>query len=290
MPGNFNWLVARPIAHRGLHDAARGIVENSLAAARAAVAGHYAIECDVQLSADGEAVVFHDDTLDRLTEARGRLDARPLAELTRLTLRGSGETMPAFSRLLETVAGRAPLAVELKSRFDGDLSLARRVAELVAGYDGPLALEGFDPDPIAFLRAEGAALGVGRVPLGMVAQARYDADEWPELPEPRRAELEHWLHFSAHAAGLFVLQCRGLAARRRRAVSRGAEAAGHCLDRALRRAGASRRAVGGSDCFRGLLALTTSSRRPVERGAHNNSRSLGAQPVARKARPVGPLR
>ena len=196
MTGDFGWLVARPIAHRGLHDAAKGIVENSLAAARAAIAGNYAIECDVQLSADGDAVVFHDDALDRLTGARGRVDARPLAELTRLTLRGSSETLPPFSRLLETVAGRAPLVVELKSRFDGDLSLARRVAELVAGYDGPLAVESFDPDPIAFLRAQGAALGVGHVPLGMVAQARYDADEWPDLPEPRRAELEHWLHFS----------------------------------------------------------------------------------------------
>ena len=76
------------------------------------------------------------------------------------------------------------------------MALARRVAELFAGYDGPLALESFDPDPIAFLRAEGAALGVGHVPLGMVAQARYDANEWPELPEARRAELAQWLHFS----------------------------------------------------------------------------------------------
>jgi glycerophosphoryl diester phosphodiesterase len=196
MSGDFGWLVARPIAHRGLHDAAKGIVENSLAAARAAVAGRYAIECDVQLSADGEAVVFHDDTLERLTGAPGRLGARTLAELTRLTLLGGAETLPPLARLLETVAGRAPLVVELKSRFDGDLSLARRVAELVAGYGGPLALESFDPGPIAFLRAEGPALGVGHIPLGMVAQARYDADEWRELPAPRRAELEHWLHFS----------------------------------------------------------------------------------------------
>ncbi|MGC1863882.1 MAG: glycerophosphodiester phosphodiesterase family protein, partial [Methylocystis sp.] len=60
MADDFSWLIERPIAHRGLHDAANGIVENSLAAARAAVAGNYAIECDVQLSADGEAVVFHD--------------------------------------------------------------------------------------------------------------------------------------------------------------------------------------------------------------------------------------
>jgi glycerophosphoryl diester phosphodiesterase len=66
------WLTARPIAHRGLHDRARGVIENSLAAADAAVAGAYAIECDVQISRDGEAIVFHDETLERLTTAQGR--------------------------------------------------------------------------------------------------------------------------------------------------------------------------------------------------------------------------
>jgi glycerophosphoryl diester phosphodiesterase len=197
MKDNFSWLVARPIAHRGLHDEAGGVIENSLGAALAAVAKNYAIECDAQLSADGEAMVFHDDTLDRLTDARGRLDAMTARELARLTLRGSGETLPTLSQLLDTVAGRVPLVVELKSRFDGGLSLARRVAQLVAGYDGPLALESFDPDPIAFLRAHGAALGVGHVPLGMVAQARYDADDWPDLPAARRADLAKWLHFSS---------------------------------------------------------------------------------------------
>ena len=76
-----SWLTARPIAHRGLHDAARGVVENTLPAFEAAVAGNYAIELDVQPSADGEAVVFHDETLDRLTEARG-----PVAALTTAAL------------------------------------------------------------------------------------------------------------------------------------------------------------------------------------------------------------
>ena len=68
------WLTERPIAHRGLHDQAAGIVENSLSAARAAIEAGFAIECDVQLSADGEAMVFHDFTLERLTGATGRLD------------------------------------------------------------------------------------------------------------------------------------------------------------------------------------------------------------------------
>ncbi len=196
MSGDFGWLVARPIAHRGLHQASKGIVENSLGAAREAIARNYAIECDVQLSADGEVIVFHDDTLERLTEARGRLESKTAEELTRLRLRGSNENPPLLSQLLDALAGRTPLVVELKSRFNGDLALARRVAELVARYDGPVAIESFDPDPIAFLRRQGAALGVGRVPLGMVAQARYEADEWPDLTSARRDELAHFLHFS----------------------------------------------------------------------------------------------
>ncbi len=195
MPGGLSFLIARPIAHRGLHDAATGVVENSLGAARAAIAKGYAIECDVQLSADGEAIVFHDDQLERLTLAQGRLDAKPARELTQLFLRGAGETVPTLAQLLETVAGRVPLVVELKSRFNGDLALARRVATLVAAYGGPLALESFDPDPIACLRREGTSLGLSRIPLGVVAQARYDASEWPELSDARRTELGCWLHF-----------------------------------------------------------------------------------------------
>jgi hypothetical protein len=85
----FDWLIARPIAHRGLHDAKRGVVENTRSAFAAAMASNYAIECDVQLTADGEAVVFHDDTLDRLATAQGPLIARTSAELRSIALRGS---------------------------------------------------------------------------------------------------------------------------------------------------------------------------------------------------------
>ena len=70
-----SWLIERPIAHRGLHDSANGVIENTLGAAEAAVAGGFAIECDIQLSVDGEAIVFHDETLERLTDVTGRLSA-----------------------------------------------------------------------------------------------------------------------------------------------------------------------------------------------------------------------
>ena len=81
---SLDWLTARPIAHRGLHDKAKGVIENTASAALAAIEGGYAIECDVQLTADGEAIVFHDFTLDRLTEAKGRLDAMNAASLARI--------------------------------------------------------------------------------------------------------------------------------------------------------------------------------------------------------------
>src|ERR1700756_2222083 len=68
-----DWLTARPVAHRGLHHAARGIIENMPAAAQGAIAGNFAIECDIQLTSDGEAMVHHDDELGRLTEGSGTL-------------------------------------------------------------------------------------------------------------------------------------------------------------------------------------------------------------------------
>ena len=78
------WLTARPVAHRGLHDAAAGIVENTPSAFAAAIAGNYGIECDLQLSADGEAMVHHDDALGRLTDGSGRLDRITAADLRRI--------------------------------------------------------------------------------------------------------------------------------------------------------------------------------------------------------------
>ena len=64
-------LTARPIAHRGLHDAPSGVIENTPSAFRAAIASGYGIECDLQVSADGEAMVYHDDVLGRLTDHHG---------------------------------------------------------------------------------------------------------------------------------------------------------------------------------------------------------------------------
>ena len=178
------WLTARPIAHRGLHDATRGVVENSIPAASAAIAENYAIECDVQCTKDGDAIVFHDFTLDRLTSAKGDIGAFTADEVTRLAYRDSTGMIARLSDFLTAVGGRVPLIIEIKSRFDADMRLTARVASLTAAYSGPVALQSFDPKVVAECRT----LGV-ECPLGLIAQAAYDVATWPELTEQQRGRL-----------------------------------------------------------------------------------------------------
>jgi glycerophosphoryl diester phosphodiesterase len=184
---SFGWLTARPIAHRGWHGAGRP--ENSLAAASAAVESGFAIECDIQRTADGEAVVFHDATLDRLTRARGEIGDLPLASLRKLTLQGGGERIPTLADLLARIAGRMPLICEIKSGFEGDTRLAARAAEIAAEYSGPLAFKSFDPDVIAYLRASGSAR-----PLGVVAQADYDDPYFAALSPVQKRTCATFAH------------------------------------------------------------------------------------------------
>ncbi len=199
-PGNApDWLTARPIAHRGLHDGGRTRVENSGAAARAAIAQNYAIECDIQLSADGEAMVFHDFGLARLTDGAGDIGAKTVAELAALTLQRCNEAIPTLPQFLQIISARTPLVCEIKSRFDGDLRLAERAAKCLAAYDGPAALKSFDPAPMAFLRDNAARLGIVKTPLGMVGQARYDDpdDEWAHLAPLAKQSLAQFLHYNS---------------------------------------------------------------------------------------------
>ena len=193
------WLMARPIAHRGLHDARAGRVENSPAAARAAVEAGYAIECDTQPSADGEAMVFHDFALDRLTNATGPVAAMSARVLQTTPYRVGSDRIVTFATLLALVAGRVPVVCEIKSAFDGDMRLAERVAAVAASAPGPVCLKSFDPAVIAHLRAHRGRLGIDATPLGMVAQARYDDpdDEWARLPADEKRALAQFLHWEA---------------------------------------------------------------------------------------------
>jgi glycerophosphoryl diester phosphodiesterase len=183
------WLIARPVAHRGLHDAARGIIENTPSAFAAAMAGNYAIECDIQISADGEAMVFHDQTLERLTEGSGGLDAMSAADLKRVAFRGSADHMITLGELADLVTDKAALLVEIKSRFDGDLRLVRRAAEVLTAYRGRVALMSFDPAPIAALRTLAPHL-----PRGIVAERRYTHPEWSPLSARTKRALAYFQH------------------------------------------------------------------------------------------------
>jgi len=189
------WLTARPIAHRGLHARDTGIVENTLSAAQAAIERGYSIECDVQLSADGEAVVFHDSTVERLTASRGSIAKKTVAGLALLALKGTDDRIATFPAFVATIAGRVPLIVEIKSRYDGDWRLAERCAGVIAEYQGPVALKSFDPQVSAHLRDNADRLGSNRYPLGIVAQARYGDKEWQRLPQAFRENLAAFLHY-----------------------------------------------------------------------------------------------
>jgi glycerophosphoryl diester phosphodiesterase len=143
-PARVDWLRGVAYAHRGLHGS--GKIENSPGAFAAAIAAGLGIECDVQRTLDGRAVVFHDWELDRLTGESGTVVARSVAELTRIGLRGADDTIPTLRDLLELVAGRVPLLIELKSRRERPVSpLCRAVLRDLEGYGRPHAVMSFDP-------------------------------------------------------------------------------------------------------------------------------------------------
>jgi len=143
-PARTNWLKGVTYAHRGLHG--EGRVENSRAAFAGAIEAGLGIECDVQRSADGTAMVFHDWELDRLTAEAGPVAARGAAKLARIALRGSGETIPTLPDLLDLVAGRVPLLIEIKSKRERPVApLCRAVLRALEGYRGPHAVMSFDP-------------------------------------------------------------------------------------------------------------------------------------------------
>ena len=173
-----------PLAHRALHDVTRGRPENSRAAVRAALEHGYGIEIDLQLSRDGQAMVFHDDDLPRLAEGTGLVRDHDAATLAAIPLRGGDEGIPTLAEILALVAGRVPLLIELKDQHgdmgptDGRLEAATAAA--LADYRGPVALMSFNPHSVARM----AELCPG-LPRGITTSS-YKAGDWPELsPETR---------------------------------------------------------------------------------------------------------
>ena len=180
-------FLTHPMTHRALHDVKDGRPENSRAAINAAIAAGYGIEIDVQLSSDGAAMVFHDYDLKRLAKDSGPIQQRSATDLGRVILRGSDEGIPTLPEVLELVAGRVPLLIEVKDQ-DGIMGanvgrLEQAVARDIASYKGALAVMSFNPHSVQQM-----AIHAPNVARGIVTSA-YAPDSWPLLPKGTRDRL-----------------------------------------------------------------------------------------------------
>ncbi|CAE7594436.1 yhdW [Symbiodinium microadriaticum] len=180
---DYSWLTTHAFAHRGLHDRGRGIIENSPSAFAAAINGGYGIELDVQLTSDGEALVFHDRALKRLTGETGKVPEMTAAALTALTLTDSNDHPPLLSETLAQVDGAVPILVELKTRPGEDAGgLEERVAELLKTYQGPVSVMSFSPESVGWF-----ADNAPDIPRGQIAMNYFKVQA--QMPEQMRSDL-----------------------------------------------------------------------------------------------------
>lgn len=197
----------RPIAHRGLHDATRGLIENSGPAFEAAIGAGFGIECDLQAASDGSAMVFHDRSLARLVDAPGLIADHDPAWLSRLAYRGDpAARVLRLAEMLELVAERVPLLIEVKSEWDApDPRFMDAIARELKRYRGPFAIMSFDPDVVAALKPL-----LPDVPRGIVS-GLYDASWWPGKITPERAfRLSHLIESRAAAPDFFAYHVKAL--------------------------------------------------------------------------------
>lgn len=178
-------LLARPVAHRGLHSP--GVPENSMAAFRAAIDAGYGIEMDIQPASDGTPLVFHDDELFRLTGASGPIAGVSVAQAAGLRLLQTDEAIPTLADVLAFVAGQVPLLIEIKDS-DGALGpdvgdLPLRVAEALSGHAGEVAVMSFNPHVVAAVNRAAPDLAVG------LTTCAFTPDDWPGVPPHRREAL-----------------------------------------------------------------------------------------------------
>lgn len=188
-----NSAFARPIAHRGLHDKSRGIIENSKSAFANAIAKGFGIECDLQLSKDGQPIVLHDETLERVTSRTGLVSEMTEREITALPLTGSAnpDHPLTFRDLLAQVDGRVPLAVELKPQpGEGNSILVQKAVEALAHYSGAFAFITFDPRLLMALRDSGY-----RGHRGVIIERFTSELAMRHLSARQRFIMRHLLHY-----------------------------------------------------------------------------------------------
>lgn len=172
-----------PVAHRGLHNPAKGIVENTVSSIEAAIAKGYHVEIDVQAAKGGVPVLFHDETLDRLMEGRGNVADLTAPELKRLAYKGSRDRIVTLDEVLEVIGRRQPLYVEVKTAFGVPGELERQIAGSLERYQGPVAAMSFDPWSLLAIRA-----AAPRIPRGIISY-RWDDDWMPQLSRYQRSKL-----------------------------------------------------------------------------------------------------
>ena len=175
-------FISYKYAHRGLHK--EGVPENSLEAFKRAAEGGFGIELDVRLSSDGVLMVFHDDTLERMTEEEGRVDKRCASELREIKLLGTDEHIPTFDEVLELVSGKVPLLVEIKED-SSDTSVSAKVAQRLKSYEGDFIIESFNP-----LSLEAVKKKMPNVVVGILSQNYLKS---PKYRKPVHFLLHHFL-------------------------------------------------------------------------------------------------
>ncbi len=183
--GKLNWLM-RPIAHRGLHNAAKGVLENTASAIQAAIDANYAIEIDVQEAGDGAVMVFHDATLDRLTQARGPVGAYSSKQLKRIAYKGVPDRLQTLPEVLEQVAGQVPVLVEIKSKWEAHGAFEAELAQHLNSYDGRVAVMSFDPHVI-----ETFARHAPGIPRGLLAGPFRNLQFFGHLSAWQRFYMRH---------------------------------------------------------------------------------------------------
>lgn len=138
-----SWLLTTPIAHRGLHNEFYG--ENSMGAYKNAIANGYPIEMDVQLSKDGVAFCFHDDSLERVCAKNAYINDLTHEEIKELKILNTQEGIPTFEDFLKEVNGQVPLMIEIKQQRSKEFDIAKKVVDALKDYKGEFVVQSFDP-------------------------------------------------------------------------------------------------------------------------------------------------
>lgn len=199
---DLSWLTAQPVAHRGYHDMNKTIWENTLSAFSRAVEAGFAIECDLQYTADSVPVVFHDDDMQRLCGITGDIRARTAGELGLIAIGGTSDKVPTLGALLRLVRGRVPVILELKGRKGDDEGFAAAVLETLEDYSGPVALMSFDHWLLKDLKALDPA-----VPIGLTAEG-VNPDTFAIHEEAMQFGLDFISYFYGHLPNSFITRQR----------------------------------------------------------------------------------